>query len=260
MPLNAGEISLGGLVIGDGDPFIIESSTLWASPDIVSDDSPTSAAGLSVAADRLAGKQILTVVRIVGNSAADIVGDVEDLKAAWAPTSGGLVTLTFLLDGTERQVFGRPRGADVELSQVSHPAECRFMQTDPLVYTTGTEDDNIAENTSVAIANAGNAEAPFTITIPGPCTVPQVSRSDSASYYCYKFPSLTVASGKSLVLNTRTRTAIYDGADYWHTMTDATGRPSPKWGIVPGGSTVKFEAATGTPTAVLTSYDAVTVG
>lgn len=261
MPLAEGQMSLRSLTMGDGNPFIVVESSLWDSPDVVSDDAERSGTGLSVGADRLAGKATITVIRIVGNDASDIVGDVEDLKAAWAPTDGGLVALTYNVDGTERQVFGRPRGADVALSEVGHPAECRFMQTDPYVYTTATTNTNVAEAGSAAIGNTGNVEAPFVITIPGPCTVPQVSRTDSSSYYCYKFPGLTVASGKSLVINTRTRTAIYDGTtDYWHTMVDTTGRPSPLWGIKAGGSTVAFEAATGTPTAVVTAYNAVTVG
>lgn len=107
---------------------------------------------------------------------------------------------------------------------------------DPLTYADPLEAEN-----------DGDAEAPFVAVIPGPVTDPRIRRGvtdEESERFMLRWVGFTVPSGQTFTIDTRARSAVLSGSptvNRWAQATLDDGVTLPEeWGIVPGGSTLRF--------------------
>lgn len=119
MPLTAWQAQLGSLVVGAGTVYTLDGpiTGLGVPAPRTSDlDLPT---GGTVAGRDLPTRRTIGIpVSILRATPADVMESVDALNAAWAPTSTD-TDLDICLPGTGTiRYTGRPRGADLDLTDL----------------------------------------------------------------------------------------------------------------------------------------------
>lgn len=119
MSLTEWSAQLGSLTVGDGTDYVLDGpiTGLGVPAPRTSDlDLPTG--GTLGGRDLPSRRTIGIPVSIVGDSAADVMGSVDDLNAAWAPTSTDTYLDICLPGWGTVRYTGRPRGVDLDLTDL----------------------------------------------------------------------------------------------------------------------------------------------
>lgn len=260
---------LNGLTIGSGTQY---EWTAYPSglgtPDIRTDDRVRPRRhGLVASDDLLGGRTVTFELQISG---PNIEAAMTALNAAFAPRDTD-VWLELRLSGNpaEYALRGRPRGVEWELSRRYTfglgDARATFVATDPLKYgpsqsaaialpsgTSGIVAPVVAPVVAGAsaggeatVANSGTAAVDWVATITGPITTPRLEHVELARRVSF---DLTLAAGETLVLDSRTGSALLNGT----TPRTSTQQPGSRWWQLPvGTSTLRLRAASGTGVATV---------
>lgn len=178
----------------------------------------------------------------------------NELKRVMAPLPSTQPQQLFLTDwdftGT-RFLWAHPRRMDLSISrQMSHyrgyAYDLAWRCLDPRIYSADEQLYNLNldtgdETVSTYVTHEGSFNAPWRAELPGPISAPRLWRSDQAATNWF-WPDLTIASGHTLFIDSRKRTALVklnDGsgaaiADVWGRAQNTNGRPSIEWGVPPG--------------------------
>lgn len=272
--MNDWTATLRGLTFGAG------TSYRWATmptgvlgiPEIRVGDVPLPRAdGILAGDDRLGARTMTFDVHILGTSQTDAETKAGLLAQAFAP-SGADVALDARLTGTpsEWRFWGRPRGCDIGLDVKFRSgvlrARCTFVATDPrrfgaevsssLVIPAGTAGLTFPAvapfvfgsdpGADVAISNVGTVPTDWVAVISGPVISPRIEHVEQGRSLEF---DLTVASGETLVLDSRTKSALLNGtASRYSSLTTAS-----RWFQIPAGaSTMRMRAASGSGSTLLT--------
>jgi hypothetical protein len=132
------QLSLGGLVIGEGTAYKLVGWNPWDGPEVrTSDMLRGPVAGVVAGNDLLGPRRLSASVLIQGASGPDLMSKIQALNAAWATTSAD-VELRWQFADNEYLFYGRSRGVAVKgtalVGRHIASAECRFLATDPYYY------------------------------------------------------------------------------------------------------------------------------
>jgi hypothetical protein len=264
--------TVNGLTIGAGTVY---QWTAWPSglgtPEIRTDDqSRPRRAGVTAADDLLGAREIAFEIQVKGDRTA-IEAALSALNAAFAPSPVD-VWLNLRVTGTpsEYALKGRPRGVEWNLTDRFTnrigDARCVFVATDPLKYgavqntaislPTGTAGLvvpavapavlGVSAGGEAIVVNSGTAPVDWVATITGPMSTPRLEHVELARRVSF---DLTLLAGETLVLDSRTGSALLNGS----TPRTSLQLPGSRWWQLPvGSSTLRLRAASGTGTATFT--------
>lgn len=238
--LAEGQVSIRGLVMGPGTPYIVQS---FAPEDLQTRGEQTARAwahGAWAGAEFAEPRTVAATVVVSAWSAADWDDLHADLKAAFAPVATGPdVELRWAIGGRQYVLFGRPRSAATNTAGVhqgTSPVVCGFMALDPLKYAADIDITDPVEapaftgglrlpvrlpfsigaaatSGQVEITNAGTAAVGIRFSITGPGKRPKVIVTPADP----ELPVATwsylgdIAEHRTLVVDTAART-VFDGA------------------------------------------------
>lgn len=223
--------------------------------------------GVVAGDDRLSGRMITFDVHVLGTSAVTAEQAANTLKGVFSPLQAD-VEMSFNLSGgvDGYTVFGRPRSCPVVLDKKflggALRARCSFWATDPRLFG--------AEVTTIIALPAGTAgllfpaEAPFvfgglsspgeaiinvggeydtdwTATFAGPVTAPRIEHVELGR--ALSFPTLSIAIGETLVLDSRTKSVLLNGTTSRYSSLSSGSR---WWVLSTGPHTIRFRAGSGT--------------
>lgn len=222
--------------------------------------------GVVAGDDRLSGRMITFDVHVIGATGVTVEQAANALKGAFAPRQADVTAMFNLAGGVDGYtVFGRPRSCPVVLDKKFMGgvlrARCSFWATDPRLF--GAEVTTVialpsgvsgllfpasapfvfglaASPGSAVVTNGGTYATDWSATLSGPLTSPQIEHLGTGRLL--GFTSLTIASGETLILDSRTKTALLNGTSSRYSSLSAASR----WFDLPvGASTIRFTAASG---------------
>lgn len=263
--------TLNGLTIGSGT---IYRWTAWPSglgtPDIRAQDTTRPRRHGVTAADDLLGARTVTFEITVQGTQAALEVALTALNSAFAPSpSDAWLDLRMTGSPSEYSLQGRARGVEWDLSRRYTfglaDARCTFVATDPLKYgplvtttiglpsgtaglpfpATGPFVFGAQSGGEATVTNSGTAAVDWTATVTGPMTTPRLEMVSLGRRVSF---DLAVATGETLVLDSRTGSALLNGS----TPRTSTLLPGSRWWQLPvGSSTIRLRAASGTGTVAL---------
>ena len=210
-------------------------------------------------------------LHILGDTIADLETKANALKAAFAPTRTGTVTLELRLGGSTGYIIrGRPAGCEIDLRL--HPqgsvarALVRFSGLDPrlldeavaaYLLTIPLPGAGLTFNATAnfnfgggdvgqtSVVNIGDGvDADWTITLVGPLTDPAIGHIETSTTL-----DLTgsIAAGETLVLDSYTKSVLLNGTSSRYSWLSDTSR----WfTLAPGANTLTLRA-TGSGSGVI---------
>lgn len=269
------QIEIGGLVMGPGTPYIIQSIDGFGTADMrTTDVSRPRDHGEFYGLDFLPGRTLAITAIIRGVSPSDVVANIDALLAVWQPISADTSTtspLSYKFPGQDaRQFLGRPRRAPIDTHRIignNAPIVLEYHAADPRQYDASPDFATVTVSsvtsgrayprtypltfgggTSNAIlaVNAGNFPTRPSARIVGPATNPSILNSNTGEKV--KF-ALTLAAGDFLDIDFDAKTVVLNGTTsrYGTLTTDSTW-----WELAPGLTTVQFAADTSSGTTSLT--------
>lgn len=268
------QIAIGGLVMGPGTPYIIQSIDGFGTEDVrTTDVSRPYSHGEFYGLDFLPGRTLTISAIIRGVSPTDVVANIDALLVVWQPISADTSTvnvLTYKFPGqTMRQFNGRPRRAPIDTSRIignNAPVVLEYKAADPRQYgPANTVTVGVSTVTSgrayprtypltfgggisnaILAVNAGNFPTRPSARIVGPATNPSILNSNTGARV--KF-ALTLAAGDFLDIDFDAKTIVLNGtASRYSTLTS----DSTWWQLAPGLTTVQFAADTSSGATSLT--------
>jgi len=222
--------------------------------------------GILAGDDFLGGRRLVFDVHI--NATAQGVAEtaVNTLKAVWGPSHVD-VPLDLRLTGTptEYRLYGRPRGCSVQLDRKFRSgvmrARCEFLATDPRLFGAETTTviglpagtagllfpaeapfvfGGLSSPGEALVNNTGTYETDWTATFTGPLTSPIIEHVGLGR--SLSFTGLTIATGETLELDSRTKSALLNGTASRYSSLSASSR---WWTLPVGNSTIRFRAGSG---------------
>jgi len=119
MSLSEWQAQLGSLIVGAGTDYVFDGPiTGLGVPAPRTSDLELPTGGILGGRDLPAKKTIGIAVSIVATDAADAMGAVDTLTAAWAPTSTDTYLDICLPGWGTVRYTGRPRGVDLDLTDL----------------------------------------------------------------------------------------------------------------------------------------------
>lgn len=250
------QAELDGVLMGEGTAFPIEGWDLFALPDVATKDTERNDIGLMPGVDTYGGR--LITIDLWLDSYPDMgqaIADRATIESAFAPSNE--TRLLFFRLEEERYCYkGRGRGVSTQLpTRDAWPVECRFLATDPRIYSGELHEEEL--DASTTLTNAGTRSTPWVWTVVGPCTGPRLRRLDDTASYTFDFPGLTLGAGQLLTVDASTGLAIRTSTSVIGEARDATGLRLPFPFLFPAGDVDwSFDADSGTPTSSLAWRDA----
>lgn len=270
MALSEGQWQIRDLIMGAGTPYNVQRPTnpfKAAARAEQSDARPWAHGGWSGAEFE---EPPTVPIRVMVNQSdvPSVVDAIHDLRAAFRAVGDAAVEeeLRFALGGREYVMFGRPRivdpGTDL-LGVGKSRVRASFVALDPTIYsgiqsestttlptfsggltvpfTVPFTIDATKSGGSLSLTNDGNREVGLDLEIDGLVREPRVvlQRSDGVTQQV-RYPA-DVASGRTLSIDTKAKTADLDGAQQsgvlvWSDFTDGILLPS-------GTSSLEFRSA-----------------
>lgn len=257
--------TLNGLTIGSGT---IYKWTAWPSglgtPDIRVQDTARPRRHGVTASDDLLGARTVTFEVTVQGALTALETALTNLSAAFAPSNADTwLDLRVTGSPSEYALLGRPRGVEWDLSRRFTfglaDARCTFVATDPNKYGPAvTQAISLPTGTAglfvpavgpfvfgsqsggeASISNTGTAAVDWTAVITGPMTTPRLEMVGLSRRVSF---DLSLAAGETLVLDSRTGSALLNGS----TPRTSTLQPGSRWWQLPvGASTLRLRAASG---------------
>ncbi len=233
-------------LLGGLSEFCSVASNLADLPDIVSSDwDLTRRQGEHPGRDYMAGRTIELAMEL-SPTTSTFAELVQQFKSVFAPAKG---PATFYIRNTaianDQVVY-----TNVQVRAISLPVDLEFSYgftklarvqmraADPRFYElTANAQASIAEGATFDAVNAGNAEAPWILTINGPCTTPTVHNDTTGQSL-----SLTgdLTGGQTFDIDTRNRTVKLNDSLNRYSLID----PASEWFDLAEGSNV-LELSTG---------------
>lgn len=269
------QLSIGGLVLGPGTNYIVQSIDGFGTADVRATDVPRPRDhGEFYGLDYLPGRTITITAIIRGSSPANVVANIDALLAVWQPINVDTATvneLSYKFPGQDaRQLRGRPRRCPIDTHRIignNAPVVLEYKAADPRQYddtgdtaivgvssvTTGRAYPRTypltfggGSSNAIAALNAGNFSTRPMARILGPATNPSILNSNTGEKV--KF-ALTLASGDFLDVDFDAKTAVLNGTTsrYGTLTSDSTW-----WELAPGLTTVQFAADTSSGATSLT--------
>lgn len=279
----ATQYEFGGLLLGSGTPYIVESMEgLDSMPELRSDDEDRQDDhGAIPGIDLLPGRTIEATLNVNDVSHAAIMARYRDMARVMSP-SRVEIPLVFRRPGEDRkQVFARPRRRNFPSNyDVAHGLAIGSLQwfaPDPRIYSliersaqvvlagdVANADGTVtpgARSGSVVVNNAGDFRTFPRFRIEGDGTNPRIAVSnqtpapDGTSYNGRTFAiDYDMAAADRFDIDSKRKTIALNGANsYRFRRTD-----SRWWELMPGTQTVTFSRSdtTGTQTYTVYWYDA----
>lgn len=261
--------TLNGLTIGSGT---IYRWTAWPSglgtADIRSQDTTRPRRNGVTPGDDLLGARTITFEVTIQGAQSDLEAALAALNIAFAPSAADTwLDLRLTGNPSEYAFRGRPRGVEWDLSRRFTfglaDARCTFVATDPIKYgaelsqtiglpsgTAGLSFPALgpfvfgaSSGGEATITNAGTTPVDWIATITGPITTPRLEMVGLSRRVSF---NLAVAAGETLVLDSRSGSALLNGT----TPRTSTLQPGSRWWQLPvGSSTLRLRAASGSGTA-----------
>lgn len=213
--------------------------------------------GFSIGESRRSGRTITAL-------GASIEDDdtLDDLRAAMSVTGvHELVWRGIAGRGTgERLVYAEAMNLDVTVDaqgyrNQSYTADLEWACPDPRVFNNSVKTETIDSSTST-ITNAGNTAGMWSVEVAGPCVNPRIRRIDDPQAFTFYYRG-TVASGKTLVINSRTKTATIDGRSVLGSCTGYSPDDLHAWiPLDPGDNDFRFGSDSGTSSVTFAWRDA----
>lgn len=252
------QVELAGLLLGETTQFQLEELDLFAAPNASDQDTDRNDQGVMPGADRYQGR--LLTVNLWLDAFPDMDAMLEDranLEAAFSPSSTER-ELHFRVGGQHYCYYGRGRGITVDMpTNQPWTAECRFLATDPRVFSGAQHTLVLPPGTPIVATNAGTRSTPWRLVVEGQMDHPELVRTSDPATYTWSFPSLDVDTGHTLTVDTRTGLALYDGASVIGQARDAGGSALPfPWEFPAGDVEWEFTAGDSDGTATLVWRDA----
>ena len=124
-----------------------------------------------------------------------------------------------------------------------------LVAQDPRMYSEASKSQNYSVGNSFVLNNAGNFEAPATVTFNGPLTNPKISNSTTGTAFQL---TMTIGSGQAVVVDTLNYTAYMASASQYSKI-DPANKVFTE--LTPGNNTVVFTASSGTGSATVAWRD-----
>lgn len=275
MTLSDYQLSIGGLVLGPGTNYIVQSIDGFGTTDVRTTDVPRPRDhGEFYGLDFLSGRTITITAIIRGASAAEVVANIDALLAVWQPVStdtSTVVPLSYKFPGQDaRQFNGRPRRAPIDTHRIignNAPIVLEYKVADPRQYDATPDTVTVGVSTvtagrtyprtypltfgggssnSILAVNAGNFSTRPTARILGPATNPSILNSSTGQKV--KF-AIVLGASDFLDIDFDAKTVVLNGTTsrYGTLTSDSTW-----WSLAPGSTTVQFSADTSTGGTALT--------
>jgi len=286
MALNDNEFSIGGLVMGPGTSYLVQTVEGLGMPDVRSSDvdKPRSH-GAFYGLDFLGSRALtLNVLITTGNTGDEAVDAAEAHKALsvlagiWQPISYNTTTvqpLTYKLPyHDERIINGRPRRSHVDYTNVGNgliTVTLQYVAADPRVYASNLSSVAAvlpvvtgglafplafplsfgASSSGVAVANnAGNFATHPIVRLVGPLTNPVLENVTTGKRLAL---TTDIPDGQYVDVNMDDRTVLLNGtASRYGDLTSS----STWWDVVPGNNIFRLSAGGGTGIATVTFQSA----
>lgn len=260
------EVELQGLLMGGTSPFIIRRFKPWSAPTVDAGDRGRGGRGGLVAGrDLPRGRNVPLELYIdAGTESADLAART-DLAAAWGLVDVD-VPLVWQEDGIKWRLNGRPRLADSDLA-ARVPTECRFVATDPTIYT------NVESSAAttfpaggagrtyprtyprvygspgtgglVSAVNTGTAAVPWRAEITGPWVNPTILQVATGRQLTI---NVTLDAGEVLTVSSKPRSIVLGGtASRYSSLV----QPASWFDLQPGSNEIRFGGASGSGSALL---------
>ena len=214
--------------------------------------------GMSIGEWRQSGRTIRAIDCIVEDD-----DTLDDLRAAM--TVRGLHELVW------KGIAGRGSGERLVYAEAVPPADdaiddeawsngiykvtLEWACPDPRVFNNSVKTETIDSSTST-ITNAGNTAGMWSVEVAGPCVNPRIRRIDDPQAFTFYYRG-TVASGKTLVINSRTKTATIDGRSVLGSCSGYSPDDLHAWiPLDPGDNDFRFGSDSGTSSVTFAWRDA----
>lgn len=271
-------ITLRGLVHGTGTNLdILTSTNLWQPPDLNVDYHRRDRAhGVDGGLELFGGRRISVTVQIVEDTMALALAALRELSAAWSISSENL-DLGWVDDLGSFRLSGRPQlaapnmeNADVGLIT----AECRFLATDPLIYSSAevtASTGRVVQGAGVTppfvvpftlgastpgtarVSNVGTGASPWTGRLDGPLVNPVIRNLMSGQVLDFRANGgLSLATGEFVDLASDGQGVLFAGVADRSILLDVASR---WWACEPGNTDFELTADSGAGTLSVTTWD-----
>jgi hypothetical protein len=274
-PLAAdGQLGWGGLVFGDGTPYVIADDGLtgWEDlPDFDTADSPRTADHGSWPGARYAQSKVVTAtVWIVPDSPGAAPAAISALRAATA-FSDTEQWLTVRLHGETLAVAARMNQRVIPTDRQfglfgTAKATLQWVATDPRRYVPAASsaatglpqaDSGISWNLTwpltwgpagvtgnLQLTNSGNAAAHPVLTFTGPCANPQVTNPVTGALLGY---AISLGPADTLTVDTSVGQVVLNGTASRRYAAMPNSSPEELFTLPPGTTTLSFRPSSGSP-------------
>lgn len=261
------QAELNALLVGRGTSYVIKQFNPWIFPRVRTDDRDRAQVhGLYGGRDLLGERRVPLELLVDTTSKTAALAARALLAQAFTPASAD-AALVWQEDGVKYQLFGRPRLADPDITELASGAlevSCRFQANDPRIYSQVA----LSQSTGLAVAgtgltfnatpnfsfggaasggfitalNAGNFPAPWTAQIIGPVTDPRIQLASTGQTLIMVG---TVASGDVLNIDSLAKSILLNGTASRFSFL----QPGSAWfDLAPGSNQIGFSATSGSGT------------
>lgn len=259
------QISVGGVVMGPGTPYLIHDYQGLGVTDMrTSDTARPQDDGDYYGLDLRSSRTLSIPITVTGTDSSNAMANVQTLlRAWWLRSTETTRPLNFKLPGqSEMQISGRPRRAPLDMTGLKTrivPITLEYYSADARIYAALAKSASCQAPTasggraypriypqtfggtgstnSVTVTNAGTFTAKPVITIQGPATNPSIQNVTQGKTLTF---AITLGSTDFLVLDTDARSVLLNGTA---SRRSALAAGSQWWDLDPGDSQVTYAAS-----------------
>lgn len=260
------QVELNELLMGPETDFVVRHLDLWAPPEVrQAEQARAQAHGMSPGRDWFGSRLVAAEFYVIGDTDAIEAVNRQTLTGAWQPPSDtSAVPLVWMEDdGIKYRLYGKPRLASPRV-EPRIPTECRFVATDPLIYSNVESSASTGLSTAVgglsfpatapfvfgsagtgntmSCPNDGNTATSWVATFTGPLIAPELVHVGSGKRISLTGASL--AAGETLVVDSGPgkHTVLYMGTTSRYSWLAAA---SQWFDLEPGANSVTLLGASG---------------